>query len=212
MRSTLSAISSSLELLRGRISHDDAIEKFVSIAGRQTSVLRRLLDDLQDVARIANGQISVVRDRVSLNSVVEGAVAASRPIIKAHRHRLVVEQPPDRLWVTGDEIRLVQVVVNLLNNAAKYTPDNGRIELTVTRDDQTAVISVRDDGIGIEHEMLDEIFGLFVQQRPSAHAGFGFGLTLVRRLVELHGGTVRARSDGPGRGSEFTLRLPLCAQ
>jgi len=131
-----------------------------------------------------------------LGSVIEGAISGSKPIIDAHRHELVVQQAADPLSVTGDEIRLVQVVANLLNNAAKYKPDNGRIELAVTRDDQSAVISVRDNGIGIQHKMLDEIFGLFVQQSPSAHAGFGFGLTLVRRLVELHGGTVRAQSDG----------------
>ncbi len=179
---------------------------------RQAEHLARLLDDLLDVARITSGRIELDRDRVDLGAAVELAAEAQRHRIEAKRQRLSLILPPQPLTVIGDGVRLQQVLGNLLNNASKYTPAGGFIQVALAADAGEAVLSFRDTGAGIPADKLDAIFELFVQANPTlarTEGGLGIGLTLVKRVVELHGGAVRARSDGPGRGAEFTVRLPL---
>jgi CheY-like chemotaxis protein len=174
--------------------------------------MARLVDDLLDVSRISRGQIALRTEPVDLAAAVARAVEISRPLIDARHHALTVEVPPEPLPVDGDLTRLAQVFANLLNNAAKYTPDGGRVGLTVAHAGDTAEVRVRDTGVGIPPNLLPLVFDLFTQAERSldrAQGGLGIGLSLVKTLVELHGGTVEAHSDGPGRGSEFVVRLPL---
>jgi CheY-like chemotaxis protein len=152
---------------------------------------------------------------VELAGVVASAVESSRPLIEARRHDLQVDLPTGPVRVQGDLTRLAQVVLNLLNNSAKYTPEGGHIRLAVGREDHQAVVRVRDDGVGIVPELLPKVFDLFTQAERTldrSQGGLGIGLTLVKKLTEMHGGTVEAHSAGPGRGSEFILRLPLLSQ
>ena len=165
----------------------------------------------------SRGKIAIRRDRIPLDAVVHSGIEISRTLIDACGHELNVSLPETSLCVLGDGVRLAQVVANLLNNAAKYTPDRGRIWLQLEQEDDYAVIHIRDTGIGIPPYLLPRVFDLFVQADRSldrARGGLGLGLTLVRQLVELHGGTVVALSDGVGQGSEFAVRLPLdrCGQ
>ena len=179
---------------------------------RQVSHMVRLVDDLLDVSRITRGKITLKSDPVELASVVASAVESSRPFIDARCHDLHVELPAEPVHVKGDLTRLAQVVLNLLNNSAKYTPEGGHIWLSVAQDDRQAVIRVRDDGVGIVPELLPKVFDLFTQAERTldrSQGGLGIGLTLVKTLTELHGGSVEARSAGAGRGSEFVVRLPL---
>jgi CheY-like chemotaxis protein len=151
---------------------------------------------------------------VDMAAVLSDAVETSRPLIDAARHRLTIDLPPRALIVDGDPVRLAQIFANLLNNAAKYTEEGGQIVLSARAEGRAAVVSVRDTGTGIPAAMLPRVFDLFTQLPATArraHGGLGIGLTLVRSLVEMHGGTVQARSAGPGKGSEFTVRLPLAA-
>ena len=174
--------------------------------------MARLLDDLLDVSRIAHGRITIRKERLDLASVIEQAMDSVRPKIESHRHQVHVERPTEPLFVEGDRVRLSQVVENLLANAAKYTPDGGRIAVILARQGDKAVVRIRDNGRGIPAEMLQSVFDLFVQSDDTldrADGGMGVGLTLVRSLVELHGGSVTATSDGPGKGSEFVVSLPL---
>ncbi len=190
----------------------------VAVIDRQVSHLVRLVDDLLDVSRISQGKINLQKDRVELARILERAIESSQPLIQARRHRLSVELPAVPSWVEGDPVRLVQVFSNLLNNAAKYTPEGGRIELMVEVDGpnvqprRLASIRVRDNGIGIAADVLPHLFDLFAQNKTTldrADGGMGIGLTLVRQLTEMHGGTVHAHSEGPGKGSEFVVSLPL---
>jgi len=181
---------------------------------RQTETLAKLLDDLLDVARIARGKVQLDRMPVELSVLVERAVEVARPLIEARRHTLTVAVPAQALFVDGDLIRLTQVLANLLNNAAKYTDEGGTIRLSLTHQDGLGVIAVEDDGVGIDAETLHHVFDLFAQADTTldrARGGLGLGLTLVRQLVALHDGRVEARSDGLGRGSRFTVFLPLIA-
>jgi CheY-like chemotaxis protein len=173
------------------------------------------VDDLLDVSRITLGKIKLRLQALDLALVVTRAVETSRPLIDAHRHDLIVTAPEGPVRVEGDRVRLTQVVANLLNNAAKYQNEGGTIALTVERDASSAVITVRDRGIGIAPDMLSEIFELFSQGERTldrAQGGLGIGLSLVKTVVELHGGRVSAASDGVGHGSEFTIRLPCLLQ
>ncbi|HEY6910198.1 MAG TPA: response regulator [Myxococcales bacterium] len=182
---------------------------------RQAGVLTRLVDDLLDVSRITRGKVELRREPVPLRDVLEHAVATSRPLIDERRHELVQELAFEPLWVEADSTRLEQVVCNLINNAAKYTEPGGRILLRLRREGEYGVLSVRDTGIGIEPSMLSQVFELFAQadQSPArSRGGLGVGLTLVKQLVEMHGGTVCARSEGLQRGSEFEVRLPLLGE
>jgi signal transduction histidine kinase len=181
---------------------------------RQTRHLARLLDDLLDVARITQGKIELRSEIVDLRALVDLAVQSERPRVDFKRQRLEVSVPEQPVTVHGDATRLQQIVANLLNNASKYTPEGGAIALRLAREGDQAVLALRDTGCGIPRERLQTVFDLFVQLDSGlerAEGGLGIGLTLVKRLVEQHGGTVDARSDGTGRGSEFVVRLPSVA-
>jgi CheY-like chemotaxis protein len=182
---------------------------------RQANQLTRLVDDLLDVSRITRGKIKLQMETLELRNVIDSAVETSRPVIDGQRHYLKVSFPDRPIRIEGDLTRLTQVVANLLNNAAKYQNEGGRIELTVSRAPAAALISVRDRGVGIAPGMLAQIFELFSQGERSpdrAQGGLGIGLSLVKNLVEMHGGSVHAVSEGLGRGSEFVVRLPCLAE
>jgi len=182
---------------------------------RQVKHLVHLVDDLLDVSRITRGKITLKYESVKLSQLIERAVEATEAIIEAQQHRLSVSCPEQPVLLRGDAVRLVQVFTNLLNNAAKYTPHGGHIQLTAVPNSQELVVSVRDNGIGISPELLPHVFDLFTQAERSldrSQGGLGIGLTLVRKLVEMHGGSIEALSAGPGQGSEFVVRLPLTGQ
>jgi PAS domain S-box-containing protein len=184
------------------------------VVERQVRHMARLLDDLLDVSRISHGKLELRRERIELSAVFQAAVETSRPLIDAARHELVATLPEEPIHLDADGVRLAQVVSNLLNNAARYTPAGGTIWLAGERSGDEVVVTVRDDGTGIDAEMLPRIFDMFSQGSGApegAPGGLGIGLSLVRGVVELHGGRVEARSEGPGRGSEFVVRLPGAA-
>jgi CheY-like chemotaxis protein/two-component sensor histidine kinase len=172
----------------------------------------RLIDDLLDVSRISRNKLDVRKERVELAAVVESAVESSRPLLQQCGHELTVDLPPEAFHLYADPVRLAQVFLNLLNNAAKYTNRGGQISLAATREGSNAVVTVRDNGIGIPSDMLSSVFDMFTQVDRSlkqSQGGLGIGLTLVRRLIEMHDGSIEARSEGPNKGSEFIVRLPL---
>jgi len=212
LRNPLAAMQNAHALLRSAQSHPEILERAHETLNRQLTSLTRLIEDLLDVARIAHDKIALSRGRIELGAVVREAVEMNHPAIqKKHQHITVLEAASD-LMVDGDSMRLTQVFVNLLSNANKYTPANGSITVTLEKRDDRAVVSIADTGTGIPPERLDSIFDLFVQVDRSiaeSHAGLGIGLTLVKRLVELHGGVVHANSGGKGKGSCFTVSLPL---
>jgi two-component system CheB/CheR fusion protein len=211
LRNPLAPLLNGLTLLRLQTDRRDIAET-QSMMGRQIHNLRRLIDDLLDVSRIDRGKLELIRERVTVDAIVRNAIEMSQPGIEAKSHELVARYWPSPLYVEGDAVRLVQVVSNLLGNAAKFTPDGGRIELTVQASGDVAMIVVKDNGIGFEPGDERRMFEMFVQLETSRRAstgGLGLGLTLVRRLAEMHGGSVEARSAGLGRGAEFVLRLPL---
>lgn len=212
LRNPLSPIRNAVEILRAQGPLPPEIEWSRDIIDRQVSQLTRLVDDLLDVSRITRGKIELRRERVELATAVNQAVEASRPLIDDHAHQLVVEMPHTPVFLYADTTRLSQVLSNLLNNAAKYMDRGGRIRLAIDADKEQVTIRVADTGIGISREMLPRIFEMFTQADRSlerTEGGLGIGLTLVQRLVELHGGTVEAHSAGPGQGSEFIVRLPI---
>jgi len=181
---------------------------------RQVDHIVRLVDDLLEVARITEDKIELRRAPLDLADVIARAVETCRTQIEAAGHELVLDLPPSPLPVHADAVRLSQVFANLLNNAAKYTEPGGKIWLSAREDGGRAVVSVRDTGVGIAPEMLTHVLEMFTRGHPSqrrAQDGLGIGLSLVRRLVEMHGGSVEAASQGIGRGSEFTVRLPIAA-
>jgi PAS domain S-box-containing protein len=208
LRNPLAPISMAVEIMRKRAPTDASIAWAGDVIARQLGQLTRLVDDLLDVSRITRGKITLVPMPLELKSVVAQAVETSRPLIDSRGHQLTMRVPSDSVWVRGDALRLGQVLSNLLNNAAKYTPDGGRIGLSVERRDAQVILTVADNGLGLSAEMLERVFDLFSQFESRDHGGLGIGLTLVKRLVELHGGEVEARSAGRGQGSEFIVRLP----
>jgi PAS domain S-box-containing protein len=211
LRNPLAPLRGVVETFRRQKLEGDVAVRAFAMMDRQVSHLTRLLDDLLDVSRITRGLVELRKEPVGLAEVVEQAVEMAAPAIDGRGHELTLALPRKPLRVEGDATRLMQVVFNLLNNAAKYTDPNGRIWLTVEREGDRAVVRVRDDGSGIPPDLLPKVFDVFTQGQRSldrAQGGLGLGLTLVRRLVEMHGGTVEARSEGPGKGSEFTVRLP----
>ena len=215
LRNPLAPIRNSLHILRLTARQDPGIERIAEMMERQVNLMVRLVDDLLEVSRITRGKIQLRKEKVEVADVVRSAVETSRPLIDAGGQRLTLEIPPEPLVLEGDPIRLAQILANLLNNAAKYTEPGGRIDLSVARESRDVVISVRDTGIGIPPAMLPRIFELFTQVEhlaDRAQGGLGIGLTLVRNLTEMHGGSVTARSEGPGQGSEFLVRLPLVAE
>ena len=212
LRNPLAAISAALQLLGMRGLDDPKMERARDAAERQARHMARLLDGLLDVARVTRGTIALHTQVVALDGIVATAVDTARPAIVAKGHELCVLLPPDPLRLQADPPRLVQVVANLLDNAAKYTPAGGHILVSAGRENDEAVMRVRDDGIGIPVDLLPRVFDLFTQGERSparSEGGLGIGLTIVNKLVALHGGRVEAHSDGPGKGSEFVVRLPL---
>jgi signal transduction histidine kinase len=215
LRNPLAPLLSGLHLLRTLDVEDARLRRVTVVMERQVMHLVRLVDDLLEVSRITRGLIEVRRDAVDLATVVRDAVEATRPVIDAANHQIEVEIPDQPVPVWGDPVRLTQVFANLLTNAAKYTNAGGRIHLSLRADGHHAVVSVRDNGIGIPQPHLGAVFDMFMQVDRSnrrAQGGLGIGLTLVRSLVEMHGGRVDAHSEGPGKGSEFVVRLPQLAQ
>jgi two-component system CheB/CheR fusion protein len=216
LRNPMAPLRHVMELFRSRIDDlDDDLRHGVTVAERQLDQMRRLVDDLLDVARLTRGQVRLDRRPMSLARAVEAAVEAVRPGAGRRRTRIEVTPPEAGLRVDGDEARLTQVLTNLLHNAIKYTPDGGRISLTTSTthgtDDPSVTLEVRDDGIGMEPEVLSRAFEIFYQGGPTlerTEGGLGVGLTLARRLAELHGGEVTAESGGHGKGSLLRVRLP----
>ena len=216
LRNPLSPIRSAVEILRDRIANgNDDIAWARDVIGRQVDQMARLLDDLLDVSRITRDKLVLKPRRVDLTDVIAAALETSRPLIDAGLHTLEVELPGRPIPLNADPVRLAQVLSNLLNNAAKYTPAGGRITLSAAREGDRAVVSIRDTGIGIAAEMLPHLFKMFSQAAPAlerSQGGLGIGLSLVRGLVEMHGGTVEARSEGVDQGSEFVVRLPIASE
>jgi PAS domain S-box-containing protein len=215
LRNPLAPIRNALHLIQlDAASLPPSAQENWEIIERQVTHLVRLVDDLLDVSRINEGKIQLQKEPVGLRQIVDRAVESSKPLIESRRHHLEVVLSEEELTVEGDPVRLVQILANLLNNAAKYTPEGGRITLTLKRDAQQADIRVRDTGMGIPPDILPRLFEPFTQSERTlarAEGGLGIGLTLVRRLTEMHGGSVEASSAGPGKGSEFVVRLPLSA-
>jgi signal transduction histidine kinase/DNA-binding response OmpR family regulator len=212
LRNPLAPIRTGIDLLAR--SPSDATEQTLGVMQRQIGHMVRLIDDLLDVSRITSGKLQLKRERVTLSAVVEAAMETSRPLIERKKQTLKVRMPEGGLVLDADLTRIAQVIGNLLNNASNYTVSDGLIELTARREGEFAVIDVCDNGCGIPGDRLGDVFEMFSQVNRTlerSHGGLGIGLALVRRLVEMHGGTSSASSAGLGQGSTFTIRLPLAA-
>ncbi len=212
LRNPLAPLRNGLQIMRLAAGEPQAIDDARKLMERQVAHMVRLIDDLMDVSRITRGKLELRREKVKIASVIHAAVETSRPLVESLGHRLTVTLPEAPVVVDADPTRLAQVLSNLLNNAAKYTEPGGVIALTVECQATAVAVSVRDNGIGIPPEMLPQIFDMFTQVDGSlgkSQGGLGIGLTLVRKLVEMHGGSVEARSAGHGSGSEFLIRLPV---
>lgn len=209
LRNPLAPITSGLSVLEA--CADSRSERTLAVMRRQVSHMVRLIDDLLDVSRITTGKLELKPGRFELRGAIEAAVDSSMPAFNRGDHALQVDLPDEAIYLVGDQTRVAQVLSNLLNNASKYTPQGGRIVLRVRKQGGELVITVRDDGVGIPPDRLEEVFEMFAQiEQPNdrSQGGLGIGLALVRRLVEMHGGSVVASSEGPGKGSTFTVRLP----
>ncbi|GGY43086.1 hypothetical protein GCM10007387_26410 [Pseudoduganella albidiflava] len=210
LRNPMAAISYSVEMLR-HVATPDAIHKAREVIGRQTAHMRKLLDDLLDLSRITHNRIDLVLRPIDLRSVIEHAYESTQALLEAQRHRIAFELPDRPLMVLGDEVRLTQVFTNLLNNAAKFTPAGGSVTVAGAVDERHVVLEVIDNGAGIHPSELEHVFEMFVQGKGKASGGvpgLGIGLAIVRKLVELHGGTAQAFSKGPGSGTTFRIELP----
>ena len=218
LRNPLGAVSNALHVLRaggGDSATPGRGARMLDVIERQVGHLTRLVGDLLEVSRITRGEISLRKEALDLRGVVVRAVETAQPWIDERGHRIALERPPQALTLPGDAMRLEQVFANLLHNAAKYTDPGGRIDVSLERQGDAAVVRVRDDGIGIAPELLPHVFELFTQGDRSldrARGGLGIGLTLVRRIVELHGGAIEAHSEGAGRGTEMVVRLPMAEE
>src|SRR6185436_10641804 len=211
LRNPLAPIGAALEVMARVSAGDPAHEAMRKTIERQVQQLARIVDDMMDVSRVAGGVLTVQKAPMDIAQAVQHAIETSMAFINANQHQLEVNIPTGTLWVAGDVHRLTQLVTNILNNAARYTPAGGRISVNARAEKQMAMVTVRDNGGGIEQESLERIFSMFVQGR-SAHAhvgGMGVGLALSRKIAEAHGGALEAFSEGEGKGSEFTLRIPL---
>jgi signal transduction histidine kinase len=214
LRNPLAPIRNALEIMR--LAPDDApvIEESRSLMERQVMQMVRLIDDLLDVSRITRGKLELRKEPVELDSVVRSAVETCRPLIEQSSHRLTVDLPAEPVWIEGDKTRLAQVLANLLNNAAKFTPTGGEIGLSAALNNGEIVLRIKDTGIGVAPEMLPRLFEMFMQGDRSlekAYGGLGIGLNLAQRLIEMHGGSIAAASEGIGKGCEMTVRLPTLA-
>jgi PAS domain S-box-containing protein len=215
LRNPLSAIAGAAQLFHLVDVRDPDLEKARDILDRQVARTVRLIDDLLDVSRITRNKLELKRECVDLAAVARQAIEAAWPAYQRERHELSIALPCEPIWLDADPVRLAQVLDNLLTNACKYTEPEGRISLVVEREGAEAVIQVKDNGLGISADLLPRVFDQFVQADPSSKrsaGGMGIGLSLAKRLVQMHGGTILARSDGPGRGSEFVVRLPALEQ
>jgi len=212
LRNPLAPMRNGIALLRAKGLPHPELKWARDVIERQIDQMTHLIDDLLDMSRIRSGKIQLHRERVQLDRVVHGAIEASRPLIDQYDHQLIVALPDESIPLDGDVVRLAQVFCNLLNNAARYTPRGGRITISARREPSGVVVSVSDNGIGIPADMLPKVFDMFTQVDRSLErkrGGLGIGLTLVKKLVELHGGAIEARSEGAGRGCEFQVRLPV---
>jgi PAS domain S-box-containing protein len=212
LRNPLAPIRNAVALMVASSIQNPTMAWARDVIDRQTAVLARLVDDLLDVTRITLGKISLRLEPTEIAAAINRSVEATRPLMELRKHKLTVNLCDDPLPVQADLLRITQVITNLLTNAAKYTPDGGYVELTCEHESQHVVVRVRDNGIGMTPDLIARIFDLFAQGNQSLdrrEGGLGIGLTLARKLVMLHGGTLTARSDGPGRGSDFAVRLPL---
>ena len=212
LRNPLVPIRNALEIMRLSGNKPDVVESSRTMIDRQIKQMVRLIDDLLDVARVSRGTIQLKRERVAVSRVITSALESCRPVIDRAGHRLTMSVPKEPIILDGDPTRLAQVLANLLDNAAKYTEPEGSVSLSVTTDDNNVVVRVKDNGVGISTDMLPRVFDIFTQVGSSCDGtqhGLGIGLSLVKTLVQLHGGTVEADSAGLGKGSEFTVRLPL---
>jgi signal transduction histidine kinase/CheY-like chemotaxis protein len=215
LRNPLAPIRTGLDILRLRSGDAQATQRATDIMERQLRQMVRLVDDLLDVSRINTGKFTIKSGRVELKAVVNDALEVVRPYIELHGHELTIDLPDRPVFLNGDATRLAQILSNLLNNAAKYTNRGGRVGLKATVDDRTLTLVVSDTGIGIAPDMLDTVFEMFVQVDSTlerSNAGLGVGLSLARKLVELHGGTIEAHSAGVGHGSQFVVRLPIVVE
>lgn len=211
LRNPIMALNSGFRLLT-RTDDSERQSSIMKLMQVQSQHLARLVEDLLDVARIDQGKISIKQERVSLESVVNSAVFIATPKIEAGKHTLTVDMPDGPVWLAGDFTRLSQIASNLLTNAAKYTPANGKVALSSKIDGDHVCISVQDNGVGIPETIRERIFDLFAQENgpdDRAREGLGIGLALVKKLVEMHDGTIEVASEGAGKGSCFTVRLPI---
>jgi signal transduction histidine kinase/CheY-like chemotaxis protein len=211
LRNPLAPISTAVHMLSRKGADSKEGQWALEVIRRQVKLMVRLIDDLLDVGRITSGKLALQRQPVALRDAIDDALHGSRPLIEARQHTLELALPEQAAWIDVDRARLTQIVTNLLNNAAKYTPESGRIELTVTLDGADLVVRVRDNGMGIEPQRLGQLFEMFYQEQRSPaqqDSGLGIGLWLTRQLVELHGGNITVHSAGAGEGSEFAVRLP----
>lgn len=212
LRNPLVPIRNALEIMKLAGNAPEVVETSRAMIERQLKHLIRLIDDLMDVARISRGQIKLKRESVEASRIVSEAVESVQPLLEKARRDLAVSVPDESPLLWADPARMAQVLYSLLHNAIKYTDDGGKIQLTAERDGDEVVFRVKDDGAGVPPEMLESIFEIFTQVRRtdgSIASGLGIGLSLVKTLVELHGGRVGAHSEGPGLGSEFSVRLPV---
>ena len=212
LRGPLAPLRNALEIAKRAGGGDEVLLRARATMDRQLTQMARLVDDLLDVSRITRNRLELRREDVELARVVNDAVEVCRPVIESRGQEIVVTLPPEPIRLNVDPVRLAQVLSNLLNNACKYSEPEGRIRLTAAREGKDIVIAVKDEGIGISPDVLPDIFDMFMQAdgtRERSQGGLGIGLTLVKRLVELHDGKVEAHSDGPGLGSEFVVRLPV---
>jgi PAS domain S-box-containing protein len=212
LRNPLAPIRNAVQILQLKGTFPADAQWALGVIDRQTQQMSRLIDDLLDVARITSNKLELRKERIELSQVLHAAVETSRPSIDAGGKEFVVAAPSHPVYLEGDQTRLAQVIGNLLNNAAKYTQRGDRIRLSAEQQGNFVVISVQDSGIGIPSEMMARIFEMFMQVDQSlgrAQGGLGIGLTLVKRLVEMHGGSIEAHSSGVGKGAEFTVRLPV---
>jgi PAS domain S-box-containing protein len=212
LRNPLAPLANAVELIRMTVADSAALQYPLKLIERQVEFIRRLVDDLLDVTRIGAGKVQLQLDATDIKDVLVRAAEATRPLVTQRRQRFEQHLLEAPIPVRADRSRLEQVFVNLFTNAAKYTPEGGRIEVRATLEQTEAIVHVRDDGIGIPTDLQPHIFDLFTQAPGAterAEGGLGIGLSVVKNLVELHGGTVQVRSEGEGKGSEFTVRLPL---
>ncbi|HEX5458543.1 MAG TPA: ATP-binding protein [Steroidobacteraceae bacterium] len=214
LRNPLAPIRNAGELLARMLPDDSQVQTVAAIVKRQSSHLSRMVDDLLDVSRITQGRINLQQEPINLASVISQALESVEPLMRENRHKVFVAVGYAPAYVNGDHARLVQCVANILTNASKYTDPGGEIRVEMRRDNGEAVISITDNGVGIPAELLPRIFDLFVQSNRSldrSQGGLGIGLSVVHRLIEMHGGRVSAASDGPGRGARFEIVLPVIA-